>query len=87
MGFNFETIKQLSKEQFEIFLGHKRRFEQEIIETFPVVVTTVGSAATANIVRRRFKRVVMDEATMVKEHEAFLATLYAEQIVLVGDQQ
>ena len=29
----------------------------------------------------------MDEATMVKEHEAFLATLYAEQIVLVGDQQ
>ena len=28
----------------------------------------------------------MDEATMVKEHEAFLATQYAEQIVLVGDQ-
>ena len=29
----------------------------------------------------------MDEATMIKEHEAFLATLHAEQIVLVGDQK
>ena len=36
---------------------------------------------------RKFKRVVIDEATMVKEHEAFLTTLHAEQIVLVGDQK
>ena len=28
----------------------------------------------------------MDEATMIKEHEAFLTTQHAEQIVLVGDQ-
>ena len=39
------------------------------------------------MIARRFKRVVMDEATMIKEHEAFLATQYAEQIVLIGDQK
>ena len=50
-------------------------------------MTTVGTAASQAMVNRRFKRVVMDEATMIKEHEAFLATLHAEQIVLVGDQK
>ena len=29
----------------------------------------------------------MDEATMIKEHEAYLATQYAVQVVLVGDQK
>ena len=29
----------------------------------------------------------MDEATMVKEHQMFLASSHAEQIVLVGDQK
>ena len=29
----------------------------------------------------------MDEATMVKEQEAFLATLSAEQVIMVGDQK
>jgi len=37
------------------------------------------------MIKRRFKRVIMDEATMIKEHEAFLATQFAEQMVLVGD--
>ena len=41
-------------------------------------MTTVGTAASKAIIERRFKRVVMDEATMIKEHEAFLATLHAE---------
>ena len=36
---------------------------------------------------REFKHVVMDEATMVKENESFLASLHANQIVLVGDQK
>ena len=35
----------------------------------------------------KFKKVVIDEATQVKEQEAFLATLDAEQIILVGDQK
>ena len=77
-GFDMETIKMLTKEQFEIFLEHKSNFEKEVIKKFPCIVTTVGTASTKAMVERRFKRVVMDEATMVKEHEAFLATLYAE---------
>ena len=86
-GFDMETIKMLTKEQFEIFLEHKSNFEKEVIKKFPCIVTTVGTASTKAMVERRFKRVVMDEATMVKEHEAFLATLYAEQVLLVGDQK
>ena len=30
-GFNVETIKQLNKEQFEIFLGHKESFEKTVL--------------------------------------------------------
>ena len=77
-GFDMETIKMLTKEQFEIFLEHKQAFEKKVFERYPCIVTTVGTASTKAMVNRRFKRVVMDEATMVKEHEAFLATLYAE---------
>ena len=84
-GVNLETIKQLSKEQFENFFSHKENFEKEVLKNFRVIVTTVGTASSKAMIQRRFKRVVMDEATMIKEHEAFMATLYAEQIVLVGD--
>lgn len=47
----------------------------------------MGKATTKVMADRKFKRVVMDEATMVKENEAFLASINAEQIVLVGDQK
>ena len=81
-----ETIKQLTKEQFENFLEHKEEFEQEVVKKFPCIITTIGSATCKAMAQRKFKRVVIDEATMVKEHEAFLVSLHAEQIVLVGDQ-
>ena len=53
----------------------------------PIIITTIGKACTGELQDRKFKRVIMDEATMVKENEAFLGTLHAEQIVLVGDQK
>ena len=84
-GFNIETVKQLNKEQFEIFMQHKDAFEKEVLQKFACIVTTIGSAGTKAMTSLNFKRVVIDEATMIKEHEAFLATLNAEQIVLVGD--
>ena len=63
----------------------KDEFEKEVIKEYKCIVTTVGVASSRMLVDRKFKRVIMDEATMIKEHEAFLATQYAEQIVLVGD--
>ena len=86
-GVNIETIKQLSKEQFEDFISHKENFEKKVLWKYKVIVTTVGTASSKVMIQRRFKRVVMDEATMIKEQEAFMATLFAEQIVLVGDQK
>ena len=50
-------------------------------------MTTVGKASTKAMAERKFKRVIMDEATMIKENEAYLASINAEQIVLVGDQK
>ena len=77
-GYDIETIKQLSKKDFEAFLERKDEFEDFVLKAFPCIVTTVGTAASKAIISRRFKRVVMDEATMIKEQEAFLATLHAE---------
>jgi len=84
-GYNVETIKKLTRHQFEMFLQHKKTFEQQIIIRKPIIVTTVGKATTKVMADRRFKIVIMDEATMVKENEAFLAAINAEQIILVGD--
>ena len=84
-GFDIETVKQLKKEQFEIFIQKKDAFERDVLRKFPCIVTTIGAAGTKAMTSQNFKRVVIDEATMIKEHEAFLSTLNAEQIVLVGD--
>ena len=84
-GFNIETIKQLTKTQFQVFLKNKQKFENTIIDSKKIIVTTIGKACTHSLRERKFKRVIMDEATMVKENEAFLGAIHAEQIVLVGD--
>ena len=77
-GFDVETIKQLNIKQFKEFLDNKRKFENEILNTSPIIVTTIGKACTKLLRERKFKRVIMDEATMVKEHEAFLGAIHAE---------
>lgn len=84
-GYNVETIKKLNRRQFENFLQHKKTFEDQIIQSKPIIVTTVGKATTKVMQDRKFVRVIMDEATMVKENEAFLASVHASQVVLVGD--
>ena len=86
-GYNIETIKQLTIKQFDEFMKHKKNFEQKIFESMPVIVTTIGKACTQQLRDREFKRIVMDEATMIKENEAFLSSINAEQIVMVGDQK
>ena len=84
-GYDVETIKQLTWAQFETFMRHKKSFEEQILSNKPIIVTTVGKATTKMMADCKFTRVVMDEATMVKENEAFLATVNAKQIVMVGD--
>ena len=86
-GYDIETIKMLSKAHFEIVLKHKKAFEEQILKSKPIIVTTVGKGCTKSFRVRNFKRVIMDESTMVRENEAFLTTISAEQIVLVGDQK
>ena len=68
-----------------MFIKHKNDFETQILSSRPIIVTTIGKASTKALRERKFKRVIMDEATMIKEHEAFLGAIHAEQIVLVGD--
>lgn len=86
-GYNIETIKMLSRAQFETFMKHKREFENQILSNRPIIVTTMGKASTKALRNKQFTRVIIDEATMVKENEAFLGAIHAEQIVLVGDQK
>ena len=76
----------MTKAQFEHFYRKKREFEKKVVRDYQILVTTCGNAATQLVRDLKIKRVVIDEATQVKEHESFLATLDAEQIVLVGDQ-
>ena len=86
-GYNIETIKKLTRQSFEVFIKHRNDFEQQILRSRPIIVTTIGKATTRALRDREFKRVIMDEATMIKENEAFLGSIHAHQIVLVGDQK
>ena len=77
-GKKIETIKNLSIVNFRKFMSKKRSFEKEIIDSKPIIVTTIGKACTDLLRNRKFKRVIMDEATMIKENEAFLGAIHAE---------
>ena len=87
MGKNILEIKRMKKPEFKIFLDKKIKFEQRVLAKKKIIVTTVGKGCTRMFRNRKFKRVIMDEATMIRENEAFLTMLDAEQIVLVGDQE
>lgn len=77
-GYNIETIKKLTRQSFEVFMKHRNDFEAQILKSRPIIVTTIGKAATRALRDREFKRVIMDEATMIKENEAFLGAIHAQ---------
>ena len=58
-------------------MKHRDEFETQILSTMPIIVTTIGKATAKALQERKFKRVIMDEATMIKEYEAFLGTSHA----------
>ena len=68
-------------------MAFKSEYEERVLQSIPIIVTTVGKACTKLMRDRKFKHVIMDEATMVKEYESFLATQSAKQIVMIGDQK
>ena len=45
-GYDIETIKMLSPHQFETFMRHKKTFEDQILDSKPIIITTVGKATT-----------------------------------------
>ena len=59
-------------------MKHRNDLEVQILKSRPIIVTTIGKATTKALRDREFKRVIMDEATMVKENEAFLGAIHAE---------
>ena len=63
LGFDVESIKDLSKKQFQEFLKYKSQCEREILSAYPIIVTTSGNAATKAIRDLNIKRVIIDEAT------------------------
>ena len=51
-------------------------------------MTTCGTASNSGVVfRYLFPRVLVDEATMVKENDLVIAIKNAEQLIMIGDQK
>lgn len=51
-------------------------------------MTTCGTASNySSIQRYKFPRVLVDEATMVKEIDLIIAIKNAEQLIMIGDQK
>lgn len=65
-----------------------QKIQNDILNEFRIIVTTCGTASNARLlVSRNFSRVLMDEATMIKELDLFVPTKSALQVVLIGDQK
>lgn len=63
-----------------------KELENKIFNKFRVIVTTCGCASNSRLLTSRiFTRVLMDEATMIKELDSFVPTKNAKQLVLIGD--
>lgn len=88
MGFEVESIKEMTKKQFETFEKKKKEFELNLVKQpkYQVLIATVGSACSKMIRDLEIKYVLIDEATQVKEPDSYIATANAEKIVLIGDQ-
>ena len=84
-GYDVESLKMISALQFETFMEHKRQFEKQILDNKKIIISTVAKATAISFQKRKFRKIVMDEATMVKENLMFLAAFNAEQIILIGD--
>ena len=61
---------------------------KKIHKKYRIFVTTCGTASNKSVLSRfKFTRVLVDEATMVKECDLFLSTRNAQQLVMIGDQK
>ena len=51
-------------------------------------MTTCGTASNNGVIfRYEFPRVLVDEATMVKENDLVIAIKNANQLIMIGDQK
>lgn len=64
----------------------REKIHMKIHEKYQIFVTTCGTASNKSVLSRfKFTRVLVDEATMVKECDLFLSTKNARQLVMIGD--
>lgn len=55
-------------------------------DRYRIFVTTVGTASNqGRVFNQAFTRVLMDEATMIKETDALWPLKDAQQLVMIGD--
>jgi superfamily I DNA and/or RNA helicase len=67
-----------------------KKILKKILARFRVIVTTCGTSSNSRVLFTKkyfeFKRVLMDEATMIKECDSVVPMKNCKQLVLIGDQ-
>ncbi|GIQ85796.1 hypothetical protein KIPB_007527, partial [Kipferlia bialata] len=94
-GGRFQTLmdlqrsgEPLSNEKYHQLNRLINRVEQRILDGAEVVVCTCATAGGPRLQGRKFKSVLIDEATQAQEPEVLIGVVTgAEHLVLVGDHQ
>ena len=81
-----DEMGELKERDFKRYSKLKAAIENKILNAAEVICTTCVMAGNFMISKRRFSKVIIDEATQAVEAEALIpVTLGCKQLILVGD--
>ena len=81
-------VGQLSSEDEKTYLKLQKEAEKLVLDAAEVICCTCVGAGDPRVVNRRFRSVLIDEATQATEPEALISLIHGiEQAIMVGDHR
>ena len=79
---------QLKVEDFEKYKKITEDYQYKIINSSPIILSTLNNSADPRLARCNFPIVIIDEATQALEPDCLLSFLHnAQMVVLIGDEK
>ena len=79
---------QLKGEDFEKYKKITEDYQYKIINSSPIILSTLNNSADPRLARCNFPIVIIDEATQALEPDCLLSFLHnAQMVVLIGDEK
>ena len=79
---------KLSKDDYENYLNIIQKYQERILDKYPLIIATINNSAEGRIKGYNFPIVIIDEATQALEPDCLLPLYHnAKMVVLLGDEK